>query len=402
MTDLQKNISLEPKGSYKLAILASHFIQYNSPIFREISKNSHIDLEVFYLSDHGLRQGYDEEFTETFEWDIPLDKGYNWKLFCSAKGRQISKKNIFKDLEILKLLRKRNYDAIYLQLDYSKIAVVIFLYCCLFFHTPVLYRGDTTLIHENKNRKKVKRFLLRPIFKRGVWGLFVGKLAKEYIADLGVPETKLVFSPHSVDSKYWSLQAEILVDKKKDLRRELNIAQNRTVILFCGKIIENKRPLDLIYAMEKISHSKPISLLFVGSGPILNKVRNVASKYPQLDVIFTGFVNQSLLAKVYASSDIIVLPSSTETWGLVINEAMYFGCVPIVSDMVGCGPDLVKGIGEIYPVGNIQSLEESIEKVLNNLYLYKASVPDRLVNYSLNETVKGIVKATIDASNSNN
>jgi glycosyltransferase involved in cell wall biosynthesis len=81
-----------------------------------------------------------------------------------------------------------------------------------------------------------------------------------------------------------------------------------------------------------------------------------------------GFVNQSELPAVYASADVLVLPSDgQETWGLVVNEAMACGIPAIVSDAVGCGPDLIEpGLtGATFPLGDVAALASAIERVLS-------------------------------------
>ena len=81
-----------------------------------------------------------------------------------------------------------------------------------------------------------------------------------------------------------------------------------------------------------------------------------------------GFVNQSELPAVYASADLLVLPSDgQETWGLVVNEAMACGIPAVVSDAVGCGPDLIEPgrTGAIFPFGDMAALTAAIRNVLS-------------------------------------
>jgi glycosyltransferase involved in cell wall biosynthesis len=78
-----------------------------------------------------------------------------------------------------------------------------------------------------------------------------------------------------------------------------------------------------------------------------------------LEAVFVGFLNQTEISRAYVAADALVLPSDYgETWGLVVNEAMVHGLPAIVSDRVGCGPDLVEdGVtGRIFPFGDVQAL----------------------------------------------
>ena len=79
-------------------------------------------------------------------------------------------------------------------------------------------------------------------------------------------------------------------------------------------------------------------------------------------VFFAPFQNQSAMPRVYAAADLLVLPSESETWGLVVNEAMCMGRPAIVSSRVGCAHDLVvpEETGLVFPAGSIDALVEAI------------------------------------------
>jgi len=379
----------------RLGVLASHFIQYNSPIYRELARDPRIELTVYYLNEHGRIPRFDEGFGETFEWDIPLDQGYAWQLLPGAAGRLLPERASRRDLETVRLPWLGSADAFLFLADYSKPSALAFMYSCLFLDIPILYRGDTTLLHERKNRRRLKRLLLGPCFRRNVWGLYVGRLAKEYIQDLGVPSTRQISTPHCVDSVFWSTRAMQLVPKREELRRMYGLPVEQPVVLFSGRMVELKRPIDLATALCNLAEKRPVSLLVAGSGALLQAVKSIVDKCPRLSRCFLGFLNQSELAHAYAAADIIALPAAQDTWGLVINEAMYFGCVPIVSSMVGCAPDLVKGVGEVYPVGDVETMQACIARVIDELPTRQALVPARIAQYSLGRSVDGIIEAAL-------
>jgi glycosyltransferase involved in cell wall biosynthesis len=83
-------------------------------------------------------------------------------------------------------------------------------------------------------------------------------------------------------------------------------------------------------------------------------------------VVITGFVNQSGMGRYYAAADVLVLPSSHEPWGLVLNEGMCFGLPVIASDAVGAAPDLVRSgeNGFVYPVGDVTALAAALRRLL--------------------------------------
>jgi glycosyltransferase involved in cell wall biosynthesis len=109
-----------------------------------------------------------------------------------------------------------------------------------------------------------------------------------------------------------------------------------------------------------------VEVAFVGSGELRQSLADSAQA-ASVPVHFHGFINQSELPAVYAAADLLVLPSDgRETWGLVVNEAMACGIAAVVSDAVGCGPDLIENgmTGAIYPVGDAEALAAAIESAL--------------------------------------
>ncbi|MBI5648839.1 MAG: glycosyltransferase family 4 protein [Chloroflexi bacterium] len=355
---------------------------------------------VYYISDHGRRLALDKEFGETFKWDTPLDQGYVWKFLPGAEGRSPYQQSIQSNLTLATLPFRRTADVFLFLIDYSSLSAVAFLYSAVVNRIPILYRGDTTLIHERQRLKQLKRLVLGQCFRQNVWGLYVGTLARDYMMDLGVPPGRLVASPHCVDSLFWSAYAGecTSTNNRNKIRAKFGLPIDRPVVLFCGKVIDVKRPLDLARAMCRLASERPVSLLVAGNGNQMDAMKAIVASSPNLVTGFLGFMNQSELPEVYTAADVICLPSQSETWGLVINEAMYFGCVPVVSNHVGCAPDLVEGIGEVYPVGDIDGLVTSIVRVLDNLSERRSRIPARIAQFSVDRAVDGIVEAAMRAS----
>lgn len=112
---------------------------------------------------------------------------------------------------------------------------------------------------------------------------------------------------------------------------------------------------------------------------------------------FHGFANQSELPAIYAAADVIVLPSDArETWGLVINEAMACGVPAVVSDTVGCGPDLVeRGLtGAVFPLGDLAALARGINSVLAfDRDRTRRALAERMETYSPTRAAQGIAGA---------
>jgi len=168
-------------------------------------------------------------------------------------------------------------------------------------------------------------------------------------------------------------------------------------ILFVGKLIERKRPLDVLRAAALLAgRGDTIEVAFAGSGELQDALTNAAAA-AGLRAHFHGFVNQSELPAIYAAADVMVLPSDgRETWGLVVNEAMACGVPAVVSDAVGCGPDLVEpGLtGAVFPLGDVAALANGIKTVLAfDRGRTQKALAERVETYSPLRAAQGIAGA---------
>jgi glycosyltransferase involved in cell wall biosynthesis len=113
---------------------------------------------------------------------------------------------------------------------------------------------------------------------------------------------------------------------------------------------------------------------------------------------FPGFKNQSELPAYYAAADVLVLPSESETWGLVVNEAMACGLPAIVSDAVGCAPDLIEEgkTGFTYPVGDVDALAGRLAALAEMKLAghdFAPALAEKMRVYSVEAAVRGTVEA---------
>jgi glycosyltransferase involved in cell wall biosynthesis len=140
-----------------------------------------------------------------------------------------------------------------------------------------------------------------------------------------------------------------------------------------------------------------VTAIFVGDGPLAEQVR--ASLDPARGAV-TGFINQTLLPSYYHAADVLVLPSEAETWGMVVNEAMAAGTLPVVSDTVGCAPDLVRGVGEVFHCADVSDLAAALSKAVTRIN--DPGCRDRVrrhaSRYGLDRTAYGYEQAALTVS----
>lgn len=352
------------KYMYRLVILTSHPIQYQIPLFRAIAADNKINLTVFFRSDKGIAApAYDSEFGQKIQWDIPLREGYHYIFTRNLRA-------------VFWALKKQNPDTLIIYGWNSFFNIVTFLIAKTL-NMPVIFYGENPLNNElRKNILKIffKKIFLRYLFRYTNVFLYIGEENKRFYEYYGVSKKKLFFAPYAVNNERFIADSKSLSVNRKALRKKLGIEENDVVILFVGKLIEKKRPMDLLRAYQQLitNNKQPkdkVHVLYVGDGVLRRKLEQYAKKYDFQNIHFVGFKNQTEIWEYYVLSDILVLPSGFgETWGLVVNEAMCFGLPVIVSDTVGCGTDLVKDgkNGFVFSLGDINNLAVLLATLVSN------------------------------------
>jgi glycosyltransferase involved in cell wall biosynthesis len=136
-------------------------------------------------------------------------------------------------------------------------------------------------------------------------------------------------------------------------------------LLFAGKLIPRKRPVDLAMAAARCqARGLKVEIMVAGSGDLGPQLEAAAASHG-VRLHLLGFCNQTEMPAAYAAADCLVLPSAHETWGLVANEAFACGRPIVVSSACGCAPDLARDgdAGRTFPAGDLDALADAIEKL---------------------------------------
>lgn len=382
-----------------LAVITSHPIQYYAPWFRYLQANSGLTLRVFYLLDSTVTNQADQQFKGAMKWDIPLLEGYDYEFVPNVSRKPGT--GHFWGLQNPALIQQVNAfqpDAA-LMMNYNYASLYRFL--ASWSNTPLLFRGDShRLIPEIGLKANLKRQWITQIYRRFAACLYVGKANRDYFRYHGVQENRLFFSPHAIDNDRFVGQAETAALEAVQWKKDLGIPLNHQVILFAGKFIAKKRPLDLLQAFLKADLSH-VSLLFVGAGELEDDLRRQAQLSRHPHIYFAPFQNQSAMPRTYATGDVMVLPSygPSETWGLAVNEAFCLGVPVIVSDHVGCASDLVipEKTGLIFPAGDVDALGRSLQTALSEggrqLKLWGQNGQHHISHYSYRYATEGLLSA---------
>lgn len=389
--------SLSPREKPRVGLLATHPVQYYVPWYRQLAQV--LDLEVFYCHRQTAEGQARAGFGVPFEWDVPLLDGYPHR-FLPNRARKPDVSSFFgcNTPDVGRIIRHGAFDAFIVH-GWAIRSFWQAIIACWRSGTPVLVRGDSQLPSARPGLVRLaKRPLYRFFIPRFDAYLVVGQRARDYYVHYGAEPRRMFFTPHAVDNDFFRDRAEALRKEREHLRAAWGIPAGATVFLFVGKLSHEKRPSDFVRAVGVASRDRPgIWGLVVGDGRLRPALESQVTE-AACPVRFTGFLNQTEMPKAYAASDALVLPSSSETWGLVVNEAMASGLPAVVSDRVGCGPDLVlRGeTGEVFACGAIVELASILARLAGDppLLARLGGQAQRLVQrYSPVEAVKGTVAA---------
>lgn len=349
----------------KTIILNSHPIQYFAPLYKYWAENSP-DVEIWYCSDESLASNFDPGFNKKIKWDIDLLKGYNYRFLKNYAIRPSIYNGFWGliNIGIFKRLYKEPKSLIIIHGWAYFTHVLTIIFAKLLGHKVAL-RAESPYKQEQMKPRlltSLKHLYLRFLFLFIDKFLYIGEENKKFYLSLGQNQKNLIFAPYAVDNAKFQQEATLL--SKNQAREKLNISPDNFVVLFCGKYIFKKRPLDLIHAF-KLAELDNSKLIMLGEGELRPQMeKTIDAQKMQGKVILTGFVNQSNLYQYYQAADVFVMCSGLgETWGLSVNEAMNFRLPLIISDTTGCATDLVNNNGYIFPLGSIEKLSELLQKI---------------------------------------
>jgi glycosyltransferase involved in cell wall biosynthesis len=378
-------VTAAPAARPRLGVLATHPIQYQAPLYRELARRDVVDLEVAFLSGAGARPFHDPGFGVTLTWDIDLLGGY--------RSTELARRPLpGKPAWLARASRwLRRQDLVVLH-GHSDPDTLLAAAACRLLGVPYLLRGDSQAESSAAGLRRLARHLVAGAVVRNAAGaLPIGQRNAAFYSRYGrIPH---YLAPHSVDNERFQGMSDAARPARASRLASLGLDPARPTVIFSGKLIAQKRPLDLVHAVARARTE--LNLLVFGDGPLRGEVgRHEAS----LPVRCLGFINQAALPGWYATGDILALPSGREPWGLVVNEGMACGLIPVVSDAVGCGPDLVRGIGEIFPVGDVDALAAALDRVAAGARTRRPRLRGRLAAFTVAGTADGFERAALALS----
>lgn len=384
-------------SSVRLAILASHPVQYQAPLFRRLAKEPGLESKVFFGDDYGVRPRDSAWGVSGFTWQGGVTEGYA-HVFLRNLARRPDPSSFLGKLnpDLFAEVKRFRPDAALISgygslYHLQSIAVSAALGC------RMLYFSDASRLPSKDARGRARGlFLSRVLFPRFDAFLAVGEKSRALYRACGVPEAKLFHFPYAVDGDHFRALARDFKPRRGELRARYGVPEGAICVAYVGRLSPEKNVAELV---RGVARTPGQHLLIVGSGPEEGALRALAAELLPGRHCFAGFLNQDRIGEAYAAADVCALSSRFEAWGLVCNEAMSFGLPIVVSDQVGAAPDLVVPgeTGFVYPIGDVDALARALidaRKMLENKpSLVARAVAAKVDAYSIEAMAKGLMEA---------
>lgn len=372
-----------------LAILTTHPIQYQVPIWQALAKDGRVPFEVWYLTDFGTKPSFDRDFGKTFSWDIDTLSGYPHRFIQTPEGASpVTAWRCHLREPLRDRLRQAGAKALWIQ-GWQVVAYWQAAREAGAAGVELWLRAESNDLAPPAPpwKRPLKQLALRRLLERVDRFFYIGSANKRLYQKFGVPDSRFYSAPYAVDNERFAQQALALRPQRMEFRRQWGIGDDAFCVLFCGKFMKKKQPLDLVEAARLLISNgrlRNIHLLFVGSGELEGKLREAChvvydaetehlhvsesfipstSSHVKPRAAFIGFLNQTEISRAYVAADCLVLPSDhCETWGLVVNEALASDLPCLVSDACGCAEDLA-GDEFSFPMGDLNALANKLERI---------------------------------------
>jgi len=370
----------------RLVILTEIISPYRIPLFNALAQHADVDLHVVFLAetDPGLRQWqvYKEEIRFSYQV-LP-----SWR-------RRVGKYNALLNRGVGRALAEAAPDVI-LCGGYNYVASWQSLVWARGRGIPYFLWSESNAM-ELRRGHAVMEFLKGEFLRKCTGFVVPGRSAEEYLRSRRVNDDRIFTAPNAVDNDLFSGAAAAARQDAGARREELFLPAR--YFLFAGRLVREKGVFDLLSAYSQLDESmrQQIGLVFVGDGASRVQLEQAAASISPGMIRFAGFAQRDQLASYYALSEMLVLPTYSDTWGLVVNEAMACALPVVLSRAAGCALDLVKENwnGLLVSPRDVSALTSAMRSLANQPDLRAAmgaNSAQHITHYSPAEWSKGIVR----------
>lgn len=376
----------------RIVIITEIIAPYRIPVFNALARRAGVDLHAIFLAetDKALRQW--RIYTDEIRFSYEVLPSWRWRV---GQRQFLLNRGLRSALRVASpqtiLCGGYNYPAFWESLWWAR-------------RHNVRFALWTESNERDKRSGSAGVEWLKRYFVRSCNAFVVpGKSSFAYLQAFGVSEQVIFTAPNAVDNTFFATQAEKARRNPAAYRERFGLP--RRFILFVGRLVPEKGVFDLVEAYAKLDSSlrSEVGLVFAGDGVARKELTQQAKRISPGVVCFPGFAQREDLAGLYAIAETLVLPTHSDPWGLVVNEAMACGLPIIVSSVAGCSADLVEDgwNGYVVPPGEPQKLTVAINSLVRQPELKErmsARSLERIRNYSPEACAEGLAAAAMSVA----
>jgi glycosyltransferase involved in cell wall biosynthesis len=373
----------------RLLLLTEIISPYRIPVFNVLARHEAIDLHVLFLAETDPTQR---------QWLVYKDEiRFSYQVLSSWRKR-LGKHHLLLNWGLRRALRQVSPDVI-LCGGYNYLASWELLWWAKRKRLPFMIWVESTA-----RDLRSGHFLLESLKSKFMNNcdafVVAGKSSFEYVKSLGASEDCIFTAPDAVDTEFFMRGADTVRAHATANRQALQLPPR--FFLFVGRLVPEKGIFDLLQAYSALSPEirQEVGLVFVGDGPARTELQQRAAVVAPGLIQFAGFAQRERLAAYYALADALVFPTHSDTWGLVVNEAMACALPVICSRVAGCVDDLVEDRcnGRIIPASDVDHLAHAMQELAQHSELREAmgqSGRNRIRRYSPEVCAAGIAQAAL-------
>ena len=348
------------KFSGRLAVVTEIISPYRIPVFNCVSEMLGNRFKVFFMT----------VTTSSRLWEVPLSRiRFDYEI---VKGRVLFESLSgefprFWNPNILKALHRFRPSVIVLGGYHHLTSYAVWWYAKK--SGTKLYLWCESNLNDHRSRPFWVEYL-KKAFIRSCDGYIVpGKASLTYLKSYGVDDKNIILAPNAIDTELFSTdgsgQNELIEQERALFKKERSLPDFN--LLFVGRLSPEKGFPTVLEVLERLQGSGlNVGLIVLGDGPCRSKYETLAMGKRLKHVLFLGFKQPRELPYYYRLGDLLIMPSTSEPWGLVVNEAMTCGIPVLCSPKVGAAQDLVIEDSTGFQCESVEVYESHIKELVGD------------------------------------
>jgi len=329
----------------RLLILTEIIAPYRIPVFNALARHPDVDLHVIFMAETDPTIRHWRVYTDEIRFSYEILPSWRTRLgeHTVLVNQRASAALLDADPDVI-LCGGYNYLISWQAQRWARRNNV-----------PFLLWSESTANDRRKNYRFVEALKLR-FFQHCDGFVVPGRSAERYVHQMGAGSKPVFTAPNAVDNARFAQHAASARADASRVRTKLGLPSR--YYLFVGRLIRSKGVYDLLEAYSCLGEDlrSEVGLVFVGDGPQRAELELRGRQISPGSVQLPGFVHRDELASYYALADCFVFPTHSDTWGLVVNEAMACTLPIICSRVAGCVADLIHENGRVVSAGSIGEL----------------------------------------------